>query len=117
MVLSLFTDVMLCPFKSVLGVPCLACGMTRAFFSLLRLDFRQAFRYHPLFFTVPFLPLLLLDALPAKLRSWTAWGLLALFVGVWALRMVLLFPHTSPMDFNENAVLPMLWNVIIEIIR
>ena len=27
--------------------------MTRAYFALLRLDFREAFYYHPLFWTVP----------------------------------------------------------------
>lgn len=38
-----------CPFKLFLHVECPGCGMTRAMISVLKLDFRQAFTYHPLF--------------------------------------------------------------------
>lgn len=38
-----------CPFKLFLHVECPGCGMTRAMISVLKLDFRQAFEYHPLF--------------------------------------------------------------------
>ena len=38
-----------CPFKLFLHVECPGCGMTRAMISVLKLDFRQAFAYHPLF--------------------------------------------------------------------
>jgi hypothetical protein len=38
-----------CPIKFLTGVSCMGCGMTRAYLSLLRLDFTGAFRYHPLF--------------------------------------------------------------------
>lgn len=39
-----------CPFKWFFGIPCPGCGMLRAFFSLLRLDFQKAFSFHPLVF-------------------------------------------------------------------
>jgi len=38
-----------CPFKFLFGISCPGCGMTRAFKSLLVLNFHQAFYYHPLF--------------------------------------------------------------------
>lgn len=38
-----------CPIKYLTGVSCMGCGMTRAYLSLLRLDFASSFRYHPLF--------------------------------------------------------------------
>ncbi len=38
-----------CPFSFFLGISCPGCGMTRAFLSLFRFDFAQAFYYHPLF--------------------------------------------------------------------
>lgn len=38
-----------CPIKALTGVSCPSCGMTRAWFNLLRLDFNRAFYYHPLF--------------------------------------------------------------------
>lgn len=39
----------ICPFKRFTGYPCPACGATRAYLSLLKLDFKSAFYYHPLF--------------------------------------------------------------------
>lgn len=38
-----------CPIKFITGVSCPGCGMTRAYLSLLRLDFKSAYYYHPLF--------------------------------------------------------------------
>lgn len=42
-----------CPIKFLTGVSCAGCGMTRAWLSLLRLDVRSAFIYHPLFWAPP----------------------------------------------------------------
>lgn len=49
-----------CPFLSITGILCPGCGMTRAIIRALRLDFAGAWLYHPLFFTVPVILLLLL---------------------------------------------------------
>ena len=37
-----------CPMKSLLGIPCPTCGVTRAFFALLNGDIEGYFFYHPL---------------------------------------------------------------------
>lgn len=44
-----------CPFRNLTGFPCPGCGMTRAWFAFLRLDILAAFRYHPMFWSVPVL--------------------------------------------------------------
>ena len=50
-----------CPIKFVTGVSCPGCGMSRAWFSLLRLDFSAAYAFHPLFWLpVPALVVFLL---------------------------------------------------------
>lgn len=38
-----------CPILFLSGISCAGCGMSRAWLSLLRLDFASAFSYHPLF--------------------------------------------------------------------
>lgn len=38
-----------CPIKLLTGISCAGCGMSRAYFSLLHLNFREAFYFHPLF--------------------------------------------------------------------
>lgn len=42
-----------CPIKFVTGISCLGCGMTRAWMSVLQLDFAGAFYFHPLFMLPP----------------------------------------------------------------
>ena len=42
-----------CPFVKFLHIPCLGCGMSRAWLSVLRLDFAAAFDYHLMFWSVP----------------------------------------------------------------
>jgi len=42
-----------CPIKFISGISCGGCGMTRAWLSVLHLDFRSAFYYHPLFLLLP----------------------------------------------------------------
>ena len=37
-----------CPIRFLTGISCPGCGMTRAWLSVLRLEFRSAFAYHPL---------------------------------------------------------------------
>ena len=39
-----------CPIRWFTGISCPGCGMSRAFISLLRLDFAAAFRYHPMIY-------------------------------------------------------------------
>jgi hypothetical protein len=37
-----------CPFRELLGVPCLTCGSTRALVALARIDLGAAFSWNPL---------------------------------------------------------------------
>lgn len=41
-------------------IPCPLCGMMRAFYSVLSLDFPSAFSYNPMFWSVPILFMLFL---------------------------------------------------------
>lgn len=45
----LYMRVIGCPIRLLTGISCAGCGMTRAWWAALRLDFRAAFYYHPLF--------------------------------------------------------------------
>ena len=52
-----------CPFDRFLHIPCLGCGMSRAWLSVLQLDFADAFSYHFMFWSVP----------PMVLCFWLNW--------------------------------------------
>lgn len=49
-----------CPIYRIFRVECLSCGMTHALLSALKLDFRKAFLYHPMFWSVPIIALFIL---------------------------------------------------------
>jgi len=49
-----------CPIYRIFHVECLSCGMTHALLSALKLDFRKAFLYHPMFWSVPVIALFIL---------------------------------------------------------
>lgn len=52
-VLAGFYRLVGCPIRLLTGISCAGCGMTRACLCALRLDFRQAFYFHPLYPLVP----------------------------------------------------------------
>ncbi|MDR3552125.1 MAG: DUF2752 domain-containing protein [Clostridia bacterium] len=59
-----------CIFRSITGLDCPGCGMTRAFYCLLHLDFAQAFRYNPFCFVLaPILGVAWAEGLSALLRG------------------------------------------------
>lgn len=78
-----------CVFKALTGIPCPTCGMTRSFMSLLRLDLKSAFYYHPLFWTVPLIAgsFLIRNAKFRKYRTAFIILTVTLFVAVYLLRL------------------------------
>jgi hypothetical protein len=100
----------LCIFKHTLGIPCPGCGMTRAFIHLFHLDIEGALYYHPLFFLVPIIfgIFLFRKKIPffEKLckNNYLIGSILGLFLIVYLYRMIVLFPSTPPMDYNEQSV-------------
>ena len=83
-----------CPVQHFTGVPCPGCGMSRAAFALLRLDFAAAFRYHPMIFVLSPVVLYVLFGKKPLLRTKTRervllWGTMALWAVVWIVRLVI----------------------------
>lgn len=79
-----------CPIKFFTGVSCAGCGMTRAWLSLLRLDVKRAFTYHPLFWTLPLVALILLfrNKIPKKVFKVLLFTVGSLSVIVYIYRMI-----------------------------
>lgn len=56
-----------CPIHFMTGYYCPGCGVTRMLFSILKLDFYQAFRYNPLLFILlPFFVFFYIESLIAE---------------------------------------------------
>lgn len=71
-----------CPLHRIFGIPCPGCGMSRAWISFFMLDFKSAFKFHPLF--IPITGILLYEIhreiVPKKLPKKVETVLLVLIV-------------------------------------
>ena len=79
-----------CPIKYMTGISCPGCGMSRALYSCLKLDFSAAFHYHPLFFMVPVILVLVFfsDKLKPKIKNIIVLIIAVLFIGVYIIRLI-----------------------------
>ncbi len=81
-----------CLFKTVFKIPCPGCGMTRAYISLLHLDFKKAFEYNPMFWSVPILFLLYIFDIKIFKKEWanTLLGVLIIvgFLANWLYKLI-----------------------------
>lgn len=79
-----------CPILFLTGVSCAGCGMSRAWFCVLRMDFAGAFRYHPLFWMLPVgvILFLLWDKISKKMRKILLITACILFLTVYICRML-----------------------------
>jgi len=98
----------MCLWKMLTGFPCLACGLTRSFLSLLSGDWKGMLDFHPLFPLAIFgLGLFAMDTFRVrKMRANEAWTICVFFIVVYALRFVLFFPEKEPMTFASHSFLP-----------
>lgn len=100
------------------GLPCPACGMTRAGLYFLRGDFSGSFAMHPLLvpgaaFCAAWVALRFLRPDRIKVLQVPGIILLVIFLAVYVYRMVSFFPDEPPMVVNENSVLHMLRGILM----
>ncbi len=99
-----------CPIKFMTGIPCAGCGMTRAWLSVLKLKFADAFSYHPLFWLVPFGGFFLIyrKQIPPKAACFITGGLVVLFITVYIIRMINPEDTVVKINFYESAI----WHIL-----
>ncbi|HEY5561481.1 MAG TPA: DUF2752 domain-containing protein [Clostridiaceae bacterium] len=106
-----------CLVKDVIGLPCPGCGLTRATLAFLRLDFKTAFHYHPLFWLAT--PVLIVSIYGKKplfnskkieIIIYVTVGIA--FIVVYIYRMLILFPTIEPMTINNNSFLLIAFRII-----
>ena len=97
----------ICIFYNITGVPCPGCGMTRAFVHLFQGHIAEAFRYHPLFPFVIFIPFIFKSK-----KSLYPYLALALVLVVWIIRLKLMFPSVEPMTYMEDNFISFIKSII-----
>jgi len=106
---DIFFQESICIFLRFSGIPCPACGMTRAAVSLFNLDIVAALMYHPLVWMPAVICVL---AYFDKLTERICIILVVLLLLVWVVRMLTMFPDQEPMIFYEHGLIPTIFNRI-----
>ncbi|MCX8129593.1 MAG: DUF2752 domain-containing protein [Clostridia bacterium] len=120
-IMYLFGNRTICVSKATFGVPCPGCGMTRSFKSLIKGDIHSAFYYHPLFILVILAAFVILfrntGSISKIYKSAVTWiSLLIVFISVWVVRMIQMFPDKPPIDYNIYGLFPVIYRFIRNII-
>lgn len=109
----------MCPLVALTGYPCPGCGLTRAGFSVLRLDFASAWEFHPFIYPIIFLLVFYIvnryirQKKNTKIISWLTALVVVLMVVFYIYRMYLYFPGEPPMSYYRYNVISRLasfWN-------
>ncbi|MCL2048582.1 MAG: DUF2752 domain-containing protein [Defluviitaleaceae bacterium] len=106
-----------CPSMIFVGLPCPACGLTRAGLLFLSGNFAESLKLHPLFvpvvaFTACAMAVKHMKPEKAEMLKTFTIVFLLIFISVYIFRMVKLFPHHAPMVVNSNSVLHNIINLI-----
>lgn len=101
----------LCPMVLITGFPCPGCGLTRAGFRVLRLDFAGAWETHPFIFAVIALAVVFVaeryvcQSRRMKVSKWCAIVVIVGMVVFYVWRMVNMFPDVPPMTYYHRNLL------------
>lgn len=99
------------------GIPCPACGITRATVLMLTGHFRESFQMHPLLFLV-ILGIISYPFIKKRLTNYVFFVKLyvimsiVVFVGFYIYRMKMYYPNVEPLVYRQdNFFHNMIWNM------
>ncbi len=104
-----------CPFQHLFGLSCPGCGMTRALWSLVTLDFAAAWHFHPAVFALPAAAALLVlfhwkGMKKATTATLVAFGIMMVLVYLWRLftgsDVIILAPQNGLIARILHRILP-----------
>ena len=107
-----------CVIKSITGIPCPGCGLTRAYLALLHGDIKGAWNFHPLFWFIGPLIIFIFVFREKLQKNKKAQMIicsfsLVLIIGVYIYRMIKLFPDTAPMDYYKGSLFYRIYRFIM----
>lgn len=95
----------LCPLVILTGFPCPGCGLTRAAFAVLHLDFARAWEIHPFIFPIIILAVVfcaeryIFCRSEMKVSKWMAIIIMTAMIVFYIWRMIFCFPDVEPMTY------------------
>lgn len=87
LILILYVTGIGCPISFLFGVSCPGCGLTRAYMSLIHMDLKSAFIYHPLFILPPIIFAIYISNVNSKIKNFVMAISLILFLVLYLFRI------------------------------
>ncbi|MBQ8086572.1 MAG: DUF2752 domain-containing protein [Lachnospiraceae bacterium] len=106
-----------CPFRLLTGIPCPACGLTRAGISLILLDFDKVFFYNPMIIPIAVFIIYCVICryifdVPVRFASAIIVILSILLFILYYYRMVKMFPNHEPMEYVSRNLFSPIYRLI-----
>lgn len=95
-----------CPIKYMTGISCPGCGMTRAVVECIHLDFIHAWYYHPLFFTLPIIIIILFlgERIPSRIRKIIMATCIVAYIAVYFIRLFFVKNTVVTIDLGQGYI-------------
>ena len=94
-----------CVVRYMTGISCPGCGMTRAFLSLLQLNFEQAWHYHPMIYVLPiFAVVYLFTRRKKRIGNAVLWVAGACFLITYLIRIFILKDSVLEVDIAGGRI-------------
>lgn len=100
----------ICPINYITGLPCPACGITRALFMFLKGNIIESIYFHPFFLIILIYSIYFFIGryfinIPLKnlQNIFTVIGVFMIIFYIY--RIIIYFPHTEPLAYNYNSFL------------
>ncbi|MBR1866137.1 MAG: DUF2752 domain-containing protein [Lachnospiraceae bacterium] len=107
----IFYRIIGCPIKTLTGISCAGCGMTRALFAAGTGHVRKAFHYHPLFWCIPvgFLCFIFRKKISQRFVSGMQYAAMIIFLVVYVFRMLDPQCDIVTMELTNGWIYKWLW--------
>lgn len=117
-ILLSFLGIYKCPINYIFGIPCLTCGMTRALYYAITLNFNKAFYYHLLWplIIIAFILYILIELNIIKLNKKTKKSLIYLITIIFVVYYIIRHINNSPIvkiNFDKSLI-HRIYNYIIK---
>ena len=89
-----------CPIRRIIGIPCPACGITRSWLCVLKMDFEGAISFHPLFWFIPMYVLIMLHSNTKHIEKIPKW-VYRLFVFIGATLILYIYIYRMVNGFGD----------------
>lgn len=116
-----YFDIILCPLKSLIGIPCPLCGTTRASLLLMSLKFKEAFNMNPIVYELLIWLAIMFYCRYVSSKYYNfiiiSFQIICIItLIIYVMKMLLYFPYIEPCSYYAGCIFPKIGNKIYNLL-